>query len=780
MVYLGRYYAASRELTKQDVTVMSGNEDGAVVGIFEYSKLADYLKNKVERTGGYKKQLYLNKNAQGREPIGLALSYISNYLQYIKNDQTSDVYESVIEKTGITREDLDYIAKHPFDKCGEEFYYAIQYYALSCYENLDFEHVRKASEIIALRTSSFQLTLERKGSLQFLLVPFHLMGKLVGSVSSKYSTLSTSTSRTLAPFWKKEKRLEISFSYEKTPRRIHPELTRPESISYGGQTYRPREETAYHTGISDYYSIISHSLSTLGIVHFKGLYLRSGVQNVEVPLLPDQMGRFHDGKRYVMDHEGFFIDAESPDKGRMVDSVGKAVHYCEKAVFAFDRDYGILYGLDEKSLKEDGRIREVVTWNSPKNRFIIYYDMLMPWQKFKASVARDLRSRIVKERGIDILDLDFVKVKTILRNHYSRELREAVRKRRLGRRYLLPLFLAIGAASLFLQGALSALQAPLLLLGSGGAALALARDAYHGLIRRVEVIKAEDTIDYRDRENFIMAGLNRERARAVGTAATTQDVFNRLIEEIKQTTLSTSEILTGLDEFSKSNQSNVEAQEKLQVIIHNLVEQARDMNVKTESLLDRLNSDVNGSFSEIYRAVEINNELTQRLIKETEKISASQVMLDDIADQINLLSLNASIEAARAGEHGKGFAVVAEEVSKLAEKSQSGVKEINIINASVRSGIDDMYHKNIATVELLKKVNGDVLSALETIQKEMTRMPEEVFNSADTASSEIEKIAASSEQLTASIEEITANAEAINNNTVNTIQRIEDEKKSIQ
>ena len=109
------------------------------------------------------------------------------------------------------------------------------------------------------------------------------------------------------------------------------------------------------------------------------------------------------------------------------------------------------------------------------------------------------------------------------------------------------------------------------------------------------------------------------------------------------------------------------------------LEKYRSVKIETRRILDDTLSDIESVVRKTNIAREKFNTVDStigQITTESNKISETSTIITDIADKINLLSLNAAIEAARAGEHGRGFAVVADEIGKLAVQTSEGIKEI--------------------------------------------------------------------------------------------------------
>jgi len=147
---------------------------------------------------------------------------------------------------------------------------------------------------------------------------------------------------------------------------------------------------------------------------------------------------------------------------------------------------------------------------------------------------------------------------------------------------------------------------------------------------------------------------------------------------------------------------------------------------------------IQNTIDQIEHNAVVENELAEKLSQLSqgaEQVKSILTVISDIADQTNLLALNAAIEAARAGEHGRGFAVVADEVRKLAERTQKSLGEINAtINIIVQSIIDSSsaMNNNIENVNRLTEDASKVQNEIGTVSDKMTEAVESVENTAKT------------------------------------------------
>ncbi len=225
-----------------------------------------------------------------------------------------------------------------------------------------------------------------------------------------------------------------------------------------------------------------------------------------------------------------------------------------------------------------------------------------------------------------------------------------------------------------------------------------------------------------------------------------------------------SDIVTSMTELNEIMNTSVKTAQSL-TEASNQIDGVTKQGKETVHELGQINKDSLAAFNKIFDSIE-------SIRNQAERISEASGLISGIANQTNLLSLNASIEAARAGEHGRGFAVVAEEIRKLSDESKTNVEVITGILEELAVATDEATRLSDEVKDYVAKQNDsventgdafgnivntvDVVNAaigeIENINKVLEQKVVAISESVESLSSISEENAATAQELSATSE----------------------------
>jgi len=264
--------------------------------------------------------------------------------------------------------------------------------------------------------------------------------------------------------------------------------------------------------------------------------------------------------------------------------------------------------------------------------------------------------------------------------------------------------------------------------------------------------------------NAMMARLQnslQDTSRQVGTAHTAVQALNVSVQQVADNS----------SQQSSSTSAMAASVEEMTVSINTVASNAAEVQSMTRQAVKNLGEGGQIIERTVKEMIEIAETVAQasnaikKLGEDSQQISSVVQVIKEVADQTNLLALNAAIEAARAGEQGRGFAVVADEVRKLAERTAQSTGDISTmvskIQVSAKGAVNEMDHvvKQVESGQTLAKDAGERIAVIRKESNQVSEAVTEISNALKEQSQACQDIAKHVESIAQMADESNAAAE---------------------